>query len=106
MAITTTINIPSSGAAGRVLNTVLNGALDPTNQGITGDFYLQTSSLTLFGPKTKTGWPTPGQSLIASGSGTGGNRFFWGNGPPSPDLGQSVNDAYFDRVNDTLYQAS
>ena len=32
--------------------TVLNGTSNPTTQGVNGDFYINTSNYTIFGPKT------------------------------------------------------
>jgi hypothetical protein len=51
-------------AAGRsttsVVNTILNGRGAPRNSlGIDGDFYIDTRSLLIYGPKTKGKWPTP-----------------------------------------------
>lgn len=58
-AITTDVN-----AAGRttksVANTILNGKGAPKKTvGIDGDFYIDTRSLLIYGPKTKGKWPTP-----------------------------------------------
>jgi hypothetical protein len=47
------------GADGR---TILSGTVDPTTEGVDGDFYLNTATSTLFGPKATT-WPA-GVSLI------------------------------------------
>ncbi len=60
----TLISIPYSSAAGRsasaVVNTILNGKGAPKSSlGIDGDFYIDTRSLLLYGPKTKGKWPTP-----------------------------------------------
>jgi hypothetical protein len=51
-------------AAGRstsaVVNTILNGKGAPKNSlGIDGDFYIDTRSLLIYGPKAKGKWPTP-----------------------------------------------
>lgn len=59
MSITTDVN-----AAGRttksVANTILNGKGAPKKSvGIDGDFYIDTRSLLIYGPKTKGKWPTP-----------------------------------------------
>ena len=44
---------------------LLNGATDPqSNIGTPSDFYINTSNNTLFGPKTATGWPATGVSLV------------------------------------------
>jgi len=42
--------------------TILSGTVDPTTEGVDGDFYLNTATSTLFGPKATT-WPD-GVSLI------------------------------------------
>jgi hypothetical protein len=45
--------------------TILNGTINPgSGIGSNGDFYLNTSTFTLFGPKTAGTWPTPGTSII------------------------------------------
>lgn len=61
------------GANGR---TVLNGIVDPTNQGVNGDFYINTLTSRIFGPKTGGVWPSPGVSLI---------------GPPGPAGANGIN---------------
>jgi hypothetical protein len=44
---------------------LLNGTTDPqSNIGTPSDFYINTSNNTLFGPKTATGWPATGVSLV------------------------------------------
>ena len=53
------------GLAGADGKTVLSGSSDPTNEGNDGDFYINTSSSTLFGPKTSGAWPV-GVSLIGA----------------------------------------
>lgn len=40
--------------------------MPPTIQGITGDFYLDTSTEVLYGPKVNGSWPATGTSLIGS----------------------------------------
>ena len=54
------------GADGR---TILSGAVDPTNEGEDGDFYINTATTTLFGPKATT-WPA-GVSLVGPAGGGG-----------------------------------
>src|SRR6202030_3101260 len=50
-----------AGADGK---TVLNGIIDPTSAvGVDGDFYINTTSTTIFGPKVAGNWPA-GISLI------------------------------------------
>ena len=73
LAIATSLSAPSSfaatkpKAAGRsstaVINTILNGKGVPSNTlGINGDFYIDTRSLLISGPKVNGKWPT-GRSL-------------------------------------------
>jgi hypothetical protein len=54
----------SAHSAGRetkaVVNTILNGKGAPKNSiGINGDFYIDTRSLLIYGPKAKGKWPKP-----------------------------------------------
>jgi hypothetical protein len=52
------------GPAGANGNTVLNGTGKPGDSlGNDGDFYLDTATDTLYGPKAGGTWPTPGTSL-------------------------------------------
>ena len=56
------VNKPKS--AGRtpnaVINTILNGKGAPlSNLGINGDFYIDTRSLLIYGPKKSNKWPAP-----------------------------------------------
>lgn len=52
------------GAAGKDGTAVLNGSADPTtDQGKVGDFYINTNSYVLFGPKTNSGWGN-GESIL------------------------------------------
>src|SRR5690554_1516229 len=54
------------GEAGKDGATVLNGHADPMpEQGKIGDFYINTASYVLFGPKTDSGWED-GQSVLGS----------------------------------------
>jgi hypothetical protein len=55
---------PALHAAGRtaasIPNTILNGKGAPLNSvGINGDFYIDTRSLLIYGPKSKSKWPAP-----------------------------------------------
>lgn len=53
-------------------NTILNGIVDPDSQlGHNGDFYINTNSWNIFGPRASDAW-TPGTSLIGP-PGTGGS---------------------------------
>ena len=67
LAIVATFSLsisPIAEAAGRsttsVSNTILNGKGAPkASLGIDGDFYIDTRSLLIYGPKAKGKWPTP-----------------------------------------------
>ena len=60
----TAIEIPETMAAGRtansIANTVLSGAGVPAKSlGIDGDFYIDTKSMNMYGPKKNNSWPLP-----------------------------------------------
>jgi hypothetical protein len=60
----TAISIPETYAAGRtaksIANTVLSGAGVPAKSlGIDGDFYIDTKSMNMYGPKKNNSWPLP-----------------------------------------------
>jgi hypothetical protein len=60
----TTIAIPETYAAGRtansIANTVLSGAGVPAKSlGINGDFYIDTKTMNMYGPKKNNSWPLP-----------------------------------------------
>jgi hypothetical protein len=57
------------GAAGADGKTVLNGTVDPTTEGVEGDFYINTATNNLFGPKTGS-WPS-GVSMVGPAGPTG-----------------------------------
>ncbi len=74
---------PVVHAAGRtaasIPNTILNGKGAPLNSlGINGDFYIDTRSLLIYGPKVKSKWPTPqnlqGPTGAAGASGSDGKN--------------------------------
>ena len=44
-------------------NTILNGVVDPTTEGKDGDFYINTATDSIFGPKVAGTWPTPGTPM-------------------------------------------
>ena len=78
LAIVTSLSVPSSiaatkpKAAGRsstaVINTILNGKGAPSNTlGINGDFYIDTRSLLISGPKINGKWPASRSLQGASG---------------------------------------
>ena len=58
------INQTAAYAAGRttnsIANTVLSGTSVPTKSlGINGDFYIDTKSMNMYGPKKNNSWPLP-----------------------------------------------
>jgi hypothetical protein len=57
--ISNTVEIGNSGPQGPRGNSLLNGQGVPNESiGIIGDFYLNTSNMNLYGPKTESGWGT------------------------------------------------
>ena len=56
-----------AGTNGLDGKTVLNGTSNPTSEGVDGDFYINTTSNTIFGPKALGSWPA-GVSLIGIAS--------------------------------------
>ena len=79
----TTINQTDSYGAGRttnsIANTVLSGTSVPTKSlGINGDFYIDTKSMNMYGPKKNNSWPLPismrGPSGPAGPSGVDGKN--------------------------------
>lgn len=60
----------ADGADGVDGKTILSGTTDPVSQGNDGDFYLNTTSNVLFGPKLIT-WPATGVSLVGPTGPTG-----------------------------------
>ena len=95
LSITATSVLPAS-AAGRtatsIPNTILNGKGAPANTvGINGDFYIDTRSLLIFGPKANGKWPTPQnlQGPIGAAGAAGSNGSDGKNGAD----GKSVTNA-------------
>jgi len=101
----------SSGGGG----TILSGVGTPDNSvGSNGDFYLDTSTWMLYGPKANDTWPT-GVALVSQpsgggsggtggGGGTAGNggHILYGSGAPTDGIGVD-GDFYFDTTTSTLY---
>jgi len=103
-----------AGATGANGTSVLNGASAPTaNVGVTGDFYLDTTSEVLYGPKTGDAWPTSGTSLVgpagengvdgANGTdGINGKSILNGASAPTANVGVT-GDFYLDTTSEVLY---
>jgi len=71
----------STGIAGINGNTILNGTIDPIiEQGNVGDFYLNTTSNSLFGPKTSNGWGSNTSLIPSSGINNTQTFIFTSNG--------------------------
>ena len=57
--------IGPQGPMGNAGTSMLSGAADPTTEGNNGDFYINITTSTLFGPKTAGSWPA-GISLVGA----------------------------------------
>ena len=55
----------TDGADGADGSTILSGTVDPTTEGVDGDFYLRTDTMEIFGPKSGGAWGT-GTSLVGT----------------------------------------
>ncbi|SOY53701.1 conserved exported hypothetical protein [Cupriavidus taiwanensis] len=76
--------IGPQGMAGAPGATLLHGAADPTAaDGAVGSFYLNTSTNTLFGPKTADGWPA-GVSVVGLTGAVGPAGAAGADGAPGP----------------------
>lgn len=94
-----TLSINPAGAAGRsassIPNTILSGKGAPTLKvGINGDFYIDTRSLLIYGPKKSGKWPTP-QNLQGpvGAAGTNGSDGKSGSDGKNGSDGRSVTGA-------------
>ena len=90
----------AQGPAGVNGQTILNGTINPgSGIGTVGDFYLNTATNTLFGPKTAGGWGT-GVSLIGPAGATGLQGAQGATGPQGPQgpagTGGGTLDAAYD----------
>ncbi|MDB5148223.1 MAG: hypothetical protein JWQ57_2243 [Mucilaginibacter sp.] len=86
----------ATGPAGPRGNSVLNGTIDPTStDGLNGDFWLNTTSKVIFGPKSGGAWPGTGTVI----KGMNGNTLLSGSTNPANTLGN--NGDYY--LNDTTY---
>jgi hypothetical protein len=73
---------------GTVGNTLLNGVVNPTSPslGQTGDYYINTATNTLFGPKLAVSpyWPASGVQLVGATGATGANGAMGATGAQGP----------------------
>ena len=91
----------ANGIAGSVIYS--GNTAPPADKGIAGDFYLNTTTGLLYGPKAAAGWGT-GFSLkgSAGATGTAGSTTLSGAGLPAGSLGKT-GDYYLDKTNYLLY---
>lgn len=98
--------------------TILNGSVAPTTEGDDGDFYVRTSTWTIYGPKTAGAWGSPTSLVGPAGSsgtngtngtdgvdgvdGTDGNTVLNGTGAPSGGTGVD-GDFYVDTAAWDIY---
>jgi len=104
----------ATGTDGTNGKSVLNGTSAPASSvGVTGDFYLDTATEVLYGPKTGGAWPTSGKSLVgpagengvdgANGTdGTNGTGILNGTSAPASSVGVT-GDFYLDTTSEVLY---
>lgn len=97
-----------AGTNGTNGNTVLNGTIAPTAAiGVNGDFYINTTTKTIFGPKAAGVWPATGTVLVGP-AGTNGTNGINGNtvlnGTIVPTAAIGVNgDFYINTSTNTLF---
>jgi hypothetical protein len=96
------------GAPGTPGNTVMHGSGPPSSaMGRDGDWYIDTNTHTIYGPKASGIWPTTGTSLVGPQgpqgiTGVNGNTILYGVGAPSNSLGVDGN-FYIDTSAHTMY---
>lgn len=90
------------GPAGADGRTILHGTVNPSNAiGSDGDFYINTSTNMLFGPKASGTWPA-GVSLVGP-QGQPGISIQWLGTFPAHPLNPSTNQAYYNSVQKKSY---
>ncbi|MBB6127328.1 collagen-like protein [Mucilaginibacter lappiensis] len=91
----------TNGAAGSMIYS--GTTVPPATKGVAGDYYLNTTTGLLYGPKTAAGWGS-GLSLKGATGATGaaGSATLSGAGTPAPSLGNN-GDYYLDKTNYLLY---
>jgi hypothetical protein len=95
------IIVQSLGAQGPKGSTILKGYGPPaSNVGITGDFYIDSATYRVYGPKTTdTVWDLTSYITL---QGVDGKSFLTGIGAPDSSLG-NYKDTYLDLSTDNLY---
>lgn len=112
---TGTFQLPATGPAGpqgpigpASSSTVLNGAANPlAGQGNNGDFFINTVSWQIFGPKAGGAWPAGINLIGAAGAngapGAAGNTVLYGAGAPAAGTGVNGNFYIDTNAPKTLY---
>jgi hypothetical protein len=95
------------GADGKAGSIIYSGSTTPlTATGVTGDFYLNSSTGLLYGPKTAAGWGAgvslKGTTGATGATGAAGSKTLSGTGAPATSLG-SNGDFYLNKSNYLLY---
>lgn len=99
------------GTVGSDGNTILNGVVNPTTEGVNGDFYINTATNFIFGPKAAGTWPA-GISMVGSDGADGvdgvdgtdgvdGNTILYGTAAPTTE-GQN-GDFYIRTTTNFIY---
>lgn len=93
--------VGAAGAAGKDGTKILSGTVDPTTEGVAGDFYFNKTTKTLWGPKVAAGWAGTSTGL----TGPAGNQFLAGAGVPDATnpTNAKTGDFYFDTNTSTFY---
>jgi len=94
--------IGPTGAAGTDGRTILNGVVAPTTEGVDGDFYIDTVTDTIYGPKAGGSWPS-GVPLVGPTGSAGADGSTVLNGVVAPTTEGVDGDFYIDTVTDTYY---
>jgi hypothetical protein len=106
MGVSQLLSVPyalyaESGRNGKNGLNILNGTADPSSgAGVDGEFYINTTTQTIFGPKTSGAWPTGiplvGPAGVAGTNGTNGtNGLNVLNGTSDPTSGIGVNGEFY-----------
>jgi hypothetical protein len=91
----------SPGDPGADGKTILYGIVNPTSEGTDGDFYINTVTNYIFGPKSGT-WPT-GTSLVGSSGPAGDDGRTVLYGPADPDTEGLVDDFYINTTTNFIF---
>ena len=97
----------SNGTPGQDGRTVLNGTVVPTTAiGVDGDFYINVSTMKIYGPKLGT-WPATGTPMAGTNGsnglpGTNGATVLNGTLPPLPTTGAN-GDFYINVTTKEIY---